>query len=142
MLVAEIMNRSVISCAPEESASHAARLMAAYNVGSLPVCAQNGRLRGIVTDRDIVLRCVSQDTDPETTPISEIMTRAVTSVTPGDEVSEAAGKMGQSRVRRLPVVKEGKVVGMLSLCDISRRPSCDMEAAKAFCEVSANVLRK
>lgn len=59
MKVADLMNPSVITIAPEESAALAARLISRHNVGSLPVCGRDGRLRGIVTDRDIVLRCVA-----------------------------------------------------------------------------------
>ena len=142
MLVSDIMNQSVVSCAPDENVAHAARLMASYNVGSLPVCSPDGRLRGIVTDRDIVLRCVAEGSDPRKTPVRELMTRAVASLSPGDDISRAADKMGGSQVRRMPVVQGGKVVGILSLCDIARREACGMEAARAFGEISSNLKRK
>lgn len=64
MKVADLMNPSVITIAPEESAALAARLISRHNVGSLPVCGRDGRLRGIVTDRDIVLRCVAPGGGP------------------------------------------------------------------------------
>ena len=142
MLVSDLMNPSVVSCAPDENVAHAARLMAAYNVGSLPVCSPDGRLRGIVTDRDIVLRCIADGSDPGQMPVRELMTRAVASLSPGDDVSRAAEKMGGGQVRRMPVVQNGKVVGILSLCDIARSEAFGMEAAKAFGEISSNLKRK
>ena len=64
MQVRDLMSSSVVSIAPGESAALAARLLARHNIGSLPVCGTDGRLRGIVTDRDIVLRCVAAEEDP------------------------------------------------------------------------------
>ena len=142
MLVSEIMNKSVVSCSPDESVSHAARLMASYNVGSLPVCSPDGRLRGVVTDRDIVLRCIANGSDPAKMPVRELMTRAVLSARPEDDSASAAVKMGSAQIRRIPVVSDGKVVGILSFCDLARREKCSMEAAKAFCDISSNVRKK
>ena len=79
MLVKDVMSQRVVTVAPEESAAVAARLLARYNVGALPVCTSEGRLKGMVTDRDIVLRCVAAEEDPERTRVSEIMTRRVIS---------------------------------------------------------------
>lgn len=64
MEVRELMNPSVVTIEPTSSASLAARLISRHNVGSLPVCSSDGRLRGMVTDRDIVLRCIAAEEDP------------------------------------------------------------------------------
>ena len=86
MLVSELMRGSVISIDPGDAVSTAARLLYRYNIGVLPVCSEEGRLKGIVTDRDIVLRCVAAETAPENTPVREIMSRSVVTVAPNDDV--------------------------------------------------------
>jgi CBS domain-containing protein len=142
MLVSELMTNTVISIAPDEPASLAARLLFRHNIGAVPVCTEDGRLRGIVTDRDIVLRCVAAENDPETTPVREIMSRSLITVSPTDDVREAARQMAQSQVRRLPVVESGKLVGMLALGDMAKTHSFDMEASKALSEISSNIRKR
>lgn len=142
MLVSELMTDSVISIAPDEPASLAARLLFRHNIGAIPVCSEDGRLRGIVTDRDIVLRCVAAENDPETTPVREIMSRGLVTVSPSDDVREAARQMAESQVRRLPVVESGKLIGMLALGDMAKTHSFDMEASKALSEISSNVRKR
>ncbi|MDR0671517.1 MAG: CBS domain-containing protein [Oscillospiraceae bacterium] len=139
MLVSELMSSHVISVLPDETASSAARLLDRHNIGALPVCARDGRLYGIVTDRDIVLRCVAAESDPEQTRVREIMSRGVVGVAPGEDVREATRLMAERQVRRLPVVEDGRVVGMLALGDLARRHQFDMEASKALSEISANL---
>ena len=142
MLVSELMTDSVISIAPDEPASLAARLLFRHNIGAIPVCTDDGRLRGIVTDRDIVLRCVAAENDPETTPVREIMSRSIVTVSPSDDVREAARQMSESQVRRLPVVEGGRLVGMLALGDMAKTHSFDMEASKALSEISSNIRKR
>ncbi|MCL2002729.1 MAG: CBS domain-containing protein [Oscillospiraceae bacterium] len=140
MRVSELMNSNVVSITPDEPAVLAARLLSRHNIGSLPVCSLDGKLRGMVTDRDIVLRCVATESDPQTTRVREIMTRGIVSVTPDDDVREAAHKMAHEQVRRLPVVSAaGAVVGMLSLGDMAKSRALEMEAANALSEISVNV---
>ena len=141
MLVSELMNRDVITIAPEETASIAARLLFRRNIGSVPVCDRSGRLRGIVTDRDIALRCVAAGNDPETTPVREIMSRCVVSCSPDDDISSASAKMSSGQIRRLPVVENGQLVGILSLGDIAVSRQCRMEAGSALSDISSNVRR-
>ena len=142
MLVSELMTDNVISISPDEPASLAARLLYRHNIGSVPVCTEDGRLRGIVTDRDIVLRCVAAENDPETTPVREIMSRGLVTVSPTDDVREAARQMAQAQVRRLPVVDSGKLVGMLALGDMAKTHSFDMEASKALSDISSNIKKR
>jgi len=141
MKVSDIMNNRVISISPEDSISTASRLMSRYNIGALPICTSDSKLRGIVTDRDIVTRCIACDLDPEITPVREIMTRRVAAAAPEDELSSAAGRMAGEQVRRLPVLQNGRVIGILSLGDVAKRNAFEMEAAKALAEISDN-LRK
>lgn len=136
MQVKDLMEGSIVSVAPDETATEAARLLARHNVGSLPVCGDDGGLRGVITDRDIVLRCVAIEEDPAKTPVQKIMTRNCATIAPQADAREAARLMAAKQVRRLPVVEDDKVVGMIALGDISQSHGCDMEAAAALSEIS------
>ena len=136
MQVKDLMEGSVVSVTPDETAAEAARLLARHNVGSLPVCGEDGGLRGVVTDRDIVLRCVAIEEDPAKTQVQKIMTRNCATISPKADAREAAHLMAAKQVRRLPVVEQDKVVGMIALGDLSQSHSCDMEAATALSEIS------
>ncbi len=140
MQVKDLMNPSVITIEPGSSAALAARLISRHNVGALPVCGEDRRLRGVVTDRDIVLRCVAAEEDPAQTPVRDIMTRGCATVSPGDDCREATRLMSLHQVRRLPVVEGGKLVGVISLGDVARSGRFDMEAAQALCEISENII--
>lgn len=139
MKVKDIMSSRIVSVMPEESASVAARLLSRHNIGALPVCSKDGRLRGMVTDRDIVLRCVAADEDPTGVKISEIMTRRVIAVGAEDPLHIAADLMSREQIRRLPVQSNGKLVGMLSLCDLAKLPNYSTEFSEALCEISSNL---
>ena len=140
MQVKDLMNPSVVTIEPGSSAALAARLISRHNVGALPVCGEDRRLRGVVTDRDIVLRCIAAEEDPAQTPVRDIMTRSCTTVSPGDDCREATRLMSLHQVRRLPVVENGKLVGVISLGDVARSGRFDMEAAQTLCEISENII--
>ncbi len=142
MTVEELMNKSVVSVPPEETASLAARLLQRHNIGALPVCGEDGRLKGIVTDRDIVTRCIAVEDEPGETQVKDIMSRSVMTARPNEDIREAVSRMAEKQIRRLPVVQEGKLVGMLSLGDIAKAGRCTMEAARALTEISSNIRRK
>lgn len=95
----------------------------------------------MVTDRDIVLRCVAAEEDPERMRVSEIMTRRVISVGTQEPASTAAELMAREQIRRLPVEENGKVVGVVSLGDFAKAPDFTTEAASALCEISENTRR-
>ena len=80
MKVKDVMTPRVIRVGLEEPAAVAARMLARYNVGALPVCDENGKICGMITDRDIVLRCVAPDRNPEKVPVRHIMTGRVVTV--------------------------------------------------------------
>ena len=141
MKVKDCMSTHVIAVAPEENVAVAARLMARHNVGALPVRAVDGSLCGIVTDRDMILRCVALNRDPGQTAVSRVMTERVKSVTPDASLTQAAALMALEQVRRLPVVEGRRLVGMVSLGDVSHREDYSMEAAEALSEITSNVKR-
>lgn len=142
MKICDIMSDRVISVGVDEPVSAAARLMQRSNMGALPVCSSKGELRGMVTDRDIVLRCVAAGDDPERVRVSEIMSRGVITTGPFEELEHAVRLMSQDQVRRLPVLDKGKLVGMVTLCDMARNCNCDMEAAEALAEISSNFKKR
>ncbi len=137
MLVRRIMNTNVISLSPDDNAAVAARILERHGIGFVPVCSKDGKLRGIVTDRDIALRCVALDAFPAEIKLREIMTRGVVSVSPDDDVSAAARIMASEQLRRLPVVEHGKVVGIFSLADLAVKTSYTSEISNALAEISA-----
>ena len=142
MQIRELMNPSVVTVEPRSSAALAARLLSRHNVGALPVCSSDRELRGMVTDRDIVLRCLAVESDPAQTPVKDIMTRRPASVGPGEDCRTAAQLMARRQVRRLPVVEDGKLVGIVSLGDLAKCKNFDMEAAEALSEISENIIRR
>ncbi|MDR0951533.1 MAG: CBS domain-containing protein [Oscillospiraceae bacterium] len=138
MNIGEIMTGNVISIREDESVSAAAKLLKRNNIGSLPVHDSRGKLKGIVTDRDIVLRCVAADEDASVIKVSEIMSRNLVTADSSDSTEKVSQKMASSRVRRLPVTEGGMLVGIVALADIARSADCKMEAAKALTEISGN----
>lgn len=138
--ISDIMCGSVVSIDEDEPVIAAARLFKRLNLGALPVTEDAGRLVGMLTDRDIVLRCVAAGLNPRETRTGDIMTRGVVTTAPDAKLSEAAKLMGGDQVRRLPVVEGGKLVGMLSLGDLARHNS--MEAASALADITTNLRRK
>lgn len=139
MKVRDCMNSHVISVSPEESVAVAARLMARHNIGALPVRARDGSLCGIVTDRDMVVRCMALERPATETPVSRIMTDRVATVQPTAGLTQAADRMAKEQVRRLPVVEGRRLVGMVTLGDLSHREDYSMETAETLSEITANV---
>ena len=139
MKVKELMSGLVIRIHDKENVFVAARTLTHYNIGVLPVCSSDGKLCGVLTDRDIVTRCMAQGRDPEKTTVRQIMSPQVISVTPDMDSSTAAHLMGSRQVRRLPVVEDGKVCGMLSLADLAKREESIYDAADALTDITESV---
>ena len=139
MKVKDLMTDQVIRIRPEESVCVAARTLTHYNIGVLPVCDEAGNLCGILTDRDIVTRCLAGERKPETTAVADIMTAKVHAVSPDMEAGVAANLMGRQQVRRLPVVENGSLCGMLSLGDLSNNLDCAYDASDALSEITSNI---
>ena len=138
MKVSELMTKNVIGISPEESAEVAARTLTHYNIGMLPVCS-NGKLCGVVTDRDLVIRCMALGKQPAQTKVKELMTGKTLSVSPDMDAETAAQLMGSKQLRRLPVVGEGKLCGIVSLGDIARREENQYLTAQALNSITSNV---
>ena len=142
MKICDIMSDKVITIDMDEPVSAAARLLKNHNIGAIPVCGKDGQLRGMVTDRDIVLRCVAGNSDPQTTPVKEIMSRGIITAQPFDDIEKAVQLMSEDQVRRLPVMDNGRIVGIVALSDMARSCNCEMEAAEALSEISSNLRRR
>lgn len=136
MKVRDIMTRNVIPVDPGESVETAARTLTQYNIGMLPVCHADGSLCGLVTDRDLVIRCLASGKKPAATPIRDVMTARVISVTPDMELGAAAHLMGKQQVRRLPVTEKGKLCGIVTLGDLAQREDSIMDAADALGDIA------
>ena len=113
MLVKDLMTAAVTSVPPGSGVDSAIKVMRSEDVGIVPVCDIQGHLLGVITDRDILIR------DGFGKTVDEIMSRDVISAAPKDDIHDAALKMSQHGVRRLPVVENEKLTGMLSLKDLA-----------------------
>ena len=139
MKVRTAMTSPCITISPEESVAVASRTLTHYNIGMLPVCSPDGRLQGVLTDRDIVTRCLAGGKDPQKTPVRDIMTHQLHTADPNMEAGTAAHLMGSQQIRRLPVVENGKLCGLLSLGDLANREESAYDAADALSEITSNI---
>lgn len=121
MKVKDCMEKNITYLAPENTVFDCAQMMNKKHIGAIPICDQNKKIVGIVTDRDIVLRTVASKKDATLTSISEIMTTNVCYCFETDEVTNAQNQMAKEQIRRLPVVDTNEnLVGILTfknLCD-------------------------
>lgn len=121
MKVKECMCNDVYYVKPETKIQEVAKLMSEKHVGCIPVCDENNAICGIVTDRDLILRCVACDKDTKQTPVSEVMTCNVCTCSENDDMTNAESKMGQNQIRRLPVCdNQNRVVGILTLGNLAQ----------------------
>ncbi len=139
MKVRDVMTSPVIKIHPDESVEVAARTLAQYNIGILPVCETGDSVCGLVTDRDLVTRCIAANRSPAKTTVREVMTGQVLSAKPDMEVGVAAHLMGRQQIRRLPVMENGKLCGMVSLGDLACREESAMDAADALTDITGNI---
>lgn len=139
MKLRDIMTQQVVRIHPEENVVVAARTLSNYNIGILPVCGSDGRLKGIVTDRDIVTRCLASGRPAERTTVGDVMTTRIVSAKPDMDAALAAALMGREQIRRLPVVENGRLCGMVSLGDLATREESTLDAGDALSEISGNL---
>lgn len=142
MKLQELMTTNPIWISPETPVSTAARILAKYNIGMLPVCTPQGRLRGLLTDRDIVTRCLAADRDPSRARAETVMTRRIVAGSPAMDAAVAAHLMGREQVRRLPVLENGVLCGVVSLADLARREETEIDASDALGDISGNLSRR
>jgi CBS domain-containing protein len=132
--IKEVMTSEVKACDPETTVAEAAKVMAKEDVGPVPI-VEEGRLTGIVTDRDIVVRVVAEGRDPSSTTVGEIASRDVVTVSPDDDLDTALKHLAQNQVRRIPVVDGGRLVGIVAQADIARLGS-DAKTGEVVEEIS------
>ena len=142
MKVRDIMTTQVVRIGAMEPAEVAARALTHYNIGALPVCGEDGRLCGVVTDRDLVTRCMAAGRQAGEVKVRDVMTGRVVTAGPDMDVGAAAHLMGREQVRRLPVVENGKLCGMLSLGDLASTEYGSMDAADALADITQNICKK
>lgn len=135
MKVKEIMTKNIAYVNPLSTVVEAAQLMQKHNVGAIPVCDKSGVI-GLVTDRDIVVRNIAHGKSPSETPVKDVMTSQVTTISPETDIDDATKIMSQNQIRRLPVVENNMLVGILSLGDMAADNRFDTEASKALSEIS------
>jgi len=135
--VKEIMTKDVKTVKPSDTVSQAASIMEQLNVGSVPV-VDNDKVVGIVTDRDIVIRNVARGQKPDQ-KISDVMTSNVTFATPDMDVHSAADVMADHQIRRLPVIDNGNLVGIVAIGDLAAEDIFENEAGEALHDISRGV---
>lgn len=136
MQVKDIMSKDLVCLNSDDSVERAAQIMHQFDVGSVPVCGNNKQLVGIVTDRDITLRSVAPGGDSSGAKICDIMTSHPVTGSPDMDVHDAARIMSEQQIRRLPIVDNNNLVGIVSLGDISIEPNLQDNAEDALKNIS------
>lgn len=116
----EIMTPGAECIGENQSLEEAARKMRDLDVGALPICGENNRLQGVLTDRDIVVRCLAVGTDPRAVKAGQLAQGKPVTIGADDSVEAAVDTMQAHQVRRLPVIDGHDLVGMISQADIAR----------------------
>ncbi len=120
MQAKEIMSQNIVALDENESVLKAAQEMGKNDVGTVLVTS-NDSFSGIINDRQITCKCVAAEKDPSNTKINEVMTRNPKSGTPDMDILDAARVLGESHFRRLPIIDNGKPVGVLSIADLAEQ---------------------
>jgi CBS domain-containing protein len=115
----EIMHTGVKCVGENESLSIAARAMRDLHVGAVPICGEDGSLRGILTDRDIVVRCIAEGADPQQMRAGDLARGMPVSVDADADIGEALRRMAENTIRRLPVLDQQQLVGIITEADIA-----------------------
>ncbi len=117
--IRDLMTGNPTTCEPSTTIVEAAKVMAQEDVGPVPI-VEGGRIVGIVTDRDLVVRVLAEGRDPSSTTIGEIASADLVTVQPNSDLNEALSLMAQNQVRRLPVVEGDQLVGIIAQADVAR----------------------
>jgi len=118
MLVKEVMNRGVKIVRPEDTVKYAAQLMNESRIGSLVVVSGTGVIVGIVTERDILTDVVATGKSADDVKVEDVMTKELITVSPNSSLEEAADLMTENRIKKLPVVEGGKLLGIVTATDL------------------------
>ncbi|MFC7321445.1 CBS domain-containing protein [Halobacillus campisalis] len=133
--VRDIMSTDLSVCQTNSSLYDAANMMKQQGVGAIPICDGNGQIMGMVTDRDLAVRGYAGHS-PDSTPVQQVMSDKVYNISPEASLEEASQMMAEHQVRRLPVVENGKLTGIISLGDLSTEEKSDQAAGVALQEIS------
>lgn len=135
-IVRDIMTKNVDVCTTKDNVYEAAAKMKEDNVGMIPV-VDGQSLVGVITDRDIVIRCVAEK-KPNSTKITDVITTDLVTGTPDMSITEIEELMSQEQVRRIPIVENNHLVGVVALGDLAVHRETDFEAGVALSSISAN----
>lgn len=136
--VRDIMTVDVKAAEPDTSLEELSCMMRDEDVGSIPVL-EDGELRGIITDRDIVVRCIAEGSDPCKIMAEDIISEDLETIDPDADVQEAARLMSEHQIRRLPVVEDGRLLGMVSLGDIAVKHENERVSGQVLEDISEGV---
>lgn len=130
--VREIMTADPVTVAEQTPLTEVARLMRERDIGDI-IVAEEDDVRGLVTDRDLVVRAIAEHRDPDSTPVGEVCSHDLVTCSPQDRIDEAVRLMREHAVRRLPVIEDGHLVGTLSLGDLA----VERDPESALSDISA-----
>jgi CBS domain-containing protein len=131
----DIMTKDLTVIREEESMRAAAERLANDDIGALPICDSNNRIKGMLTDRDIVVHVIARGKDLDTTRARDMEQGEIVALRPDDSIEHACDLMAQRQVRRLPVVEDGKILGMVSQADVAKNVS-PQEAGRMLTSIS------
>jgi CBS domain-containing protein len=137
MKVRDVMSSNVECCSNQDSLQSVASKMESLNVGAIPV-VENGQVVGMITDRDLALRGIGQNGNANA---SQVMSNDIVMIDCNASLQEASSLMAQHQIRRLPVVENGNLVGMLSLGDLAVQEQSDESAGEALSQISQNDIK-
>jgi CBS domain-containing protein len=137
MTCAEVMTPSPTVCQPQHTAIEAAELMKREDCGLVPVVSESGKLVGVLTDRDIVVKVVAEGRDPRNTAVSEVMSTEVATCLPQETIQTAMEQMATRQVRRIPIVeRDGSLIGIVAQADIATRVASSQETGQVVQAIS------
>jgi CBS domain-containing protein len=136
MLIKDVMSKDLVSLNSNDSVEKAAQMMKQYDIGVIPVCDDSHRLAGIITDRDITLNSVASGANAKEQKVCDFMTLNPVTGNPNMDIHDAIRLMSRHQVKRLPIVENNNLVGIVSLGDISQEPNLDDNAGVALKNIS------
>lgn len=131
--VRDVMTAAPVALQAGQPVTEAAKAMREYGIGDV-IVVDDGNLKGLLTDRDIVVRAIAADRDPQTTPVGEICSPDLVTVGADDDLDTAVREMGERGVRRIPVVDNGQPVGIVSVGDMA----IERDERSALADISAH----
>jgi len=132
--IRDLMTENPCAIDADQPVDHAAKMMRDENVGLAPI-VEGQKLVGTLTDRDIAIRVVAEGKDPQKTTVREVATTRVVTIDPNQDLAEALLLMAQNQVRRLPVVEDGRLAGIVAQADVAKHAS-DEQTGQVVEEIS------